>query len=177
MTKRAISAKDLDAARAKISAVVEETVVETFTTMFGQDVTADGVRKMNVASGHKSVYSAVKLHQGDVHVEFCFHFDFDLLFRVAALLFTPEDLEKSPVHEDVACEIANIVCSKVKAFLNEEGFGTEMGFPYVPEHEENHIVNNPDMVHMHFYYDGAHKDGRDVGVVVNFFTDGKGHAG
>lgn len=177
MTKRAISAKDLDAARAKITAVVEDSVVETFTTMFGQDVTAEGVRKMNVAHGRKSVYSAVKLHQGDVHVEFCFHFDFDLLFRVAALLFSAEDLEKTPVHEDVACEIANIVCSKVKAFLNDGGFDTEMGFPYVPGHDENHLVNNPDMVHMHFYYDVTHESGRDVGVVVNFFTDDKKHGG
>lgn len=173
MTGRALSAKDLDAARAKISQVVEDSVVETFTSMFGQAVTAEGARKMLAEPGQNSVYSAVKLHQGDVHVEFCFHFDFNLLLQAAQLIFTQEYLANNPVHEDLACEIANIVCSKVKAYLNDTGFETEMGFPYIPEKDENHLRRHPEMVHMHFFYDAGGKANKGVGVIVNFFAEDK----
>ncbi|MDE1152449.1 MAG: hypothetical protein PW788_07925 [Micavibrio sp.] len=158
--------------RTQISELVSATVVETFTNMFGQSVTADALaRKMQQSPESKSVYSSVKLHHGKTHVEFCFRFDFDLLLQAAALIFSADYLANNPVHEDLACEIANIVCSKVKAYLNDRGYDTEMGFPYIPKPNENPLLQQQDTVHMHFYYDSA-KAQRGVGVVVNFFEDG-----
>lgn len=166
MTRKAISNKDIHDAREKISKVVSESVVETFNTMFGQSVTAEDLGKQFGAD--KSVYSAIKLQQGEVVLEFCFRFDIQLLLKAASLIFTKEYLEKNPVHEDIACEIANIVCSKVKAFLNDSGYDTEMGFPFIPLPDRNPMLKNTQTVHMHFYYDGS--EGKGVGVAVNFFT-------
>lgn len=167
MSRKAISPKDINDARSKISQVVSESVVETFNTMFGQSITAGDALGKNPSG--RSVYSSIKLHQGDVHVEFCFRFDLDLLLRAALLIFTREYLDKNPVHDDIACEIANIVCSKVKAFLNDGGYDTEMGFPFIPKPDENPLLKNEEAVHMHFYYD-QERDRQGVGVVVNFFT-------
>ena len=169
MTRKAISNQDIHDARAKICKVVSESVVETFNTMFGQSITADDIAKQ-FADQTGSVFSSIKLHQGSVHVEFCFRFDIQLLLKAAALIFTKEYLAANPVHDDIACEIANIVCSKVKAFLNDGGYDTEMGFPFIPLPDKNPLLKHEDMVHMHFYYeDGQASQG--VGVVVNFFTD------
>lgn len=167
--RKAISSKDIQDKRESISRVVSESVVETFNTMFGQNVTP-GAAAAKFEGHTGSVYSSIKLHQGDVHIEFCFHFDFQLLFNAASLIFTPEYLEKSPVHQDIALEIANIVCSKVKAYLNDSGFDTEMGFPYVPQHEKNPLLKHDNTVHMHFSYNDGNKQ-EGLGVVANFFTD------
>ena len=165
---KAISPQDIDAERAQISNVVSEGVIETFNSMFGQSITAgDLAPKPGTEKG--SVYSSIKLHQADVDVEFCFRFDIGLLLQAAALIFTKEYLANNPVQNDIACEIANIVCSKVKAYLNEKGFDTEMGFPFIPEEEENPLLKNTDQVHMHFYYDDVQQS-RGIGVVVNFFA-------
>ncbi|HYD19030.1 MAG TPA: hypothetical protein VEF76_11175 [Patescibacteria group bacterium] len=166
-----ISAKDIDAERAHISEVVSDGVVETFNSMFGQAITAgDLAEKFQSEKG--SVYSSIKLHQANVDVEFCFRFDIELLLQAAELIFTRDYLDANPVQNDIACEIANIVCSKVKAYLNEKGFDTEMGFPFIPPADENPLLKNRDMVHMHFYY-GGEQSSRGVGVVVNFFADDK----
>lgn len=165
---KAISPQDIDAERAQISTVVSEGVIETFNSMFGQSITiGDLARKSTSEKG--SVYASIKLHQANVDVEFCFRFDIGLLLQAAALIFTKEYLANNPVQNDIACEIANIVCSKVKAYLNEKGFETEMGFPFIPDEETNPLLKNTDQVHMHFYYDDVQQS-RGIGVVVNFFA-------
>lgn len=162
--------KDINSERGQISKLVSDTVVETFTSMFGQPVTAESLALKTKEEGNQSVYSSIKLHQGSSDIEFCFRFDFDLLLQAAALIFTPEYLKHNPVHEELAREIANIVCSKVKAYLNDRGFSIEMGFPYIPHADENPLLQQHDAVHMHFYYDAGNAE-QGIGVVVNFFTD------
>ncbi len=163
-----ISPQDIDAERAQISTVVSDGVVETFNSMFGQSITAgDLAQKIHSEKG--SVYASIKLHQANVDVEFCFRFDIGLLLQAAELIFTKEYLANNPVQNDIACEIANIVCSKVKAYLNEKGFETEMGFPFIPRPDENPLLKNTEQVHMHFYYDDLQQT-RGIGVVVNFFA-------
>jgi len=163
--------KDINEERGQIAEIVSTTVVETFSEMFGQPVTADSIAKRTKElTDQQSVFSSIKLHQGKNDVEFCFRFDFDLLLQAAALIFTPEYLAHNKVHEELAREIANIVCSKVKAYLNERGYDIDMGFPYIPQPEQNPLLQQTDVVHMHFYYNATEAE-QGVGVVVNFFTD------
>ncbi len=163
--------KNIADERTQISDLVSATVVDTFTSMFGQSVTAEALARQMSGEPAKSVFSSVKLHHGKTHVEFCFRFDFDLLLQAAALIFSKDYLASNPVHEDLACEIANIVCSKVKAYLNDRGYDTEMGFPYIPAPDQNPLMRQKDAVHMHFYYNTSEAE-RGVGVVVNFFEEG-----
>ena len=163
--------KDINDEREQISQIVSSTVVETFSEMFGQPVTAESMAKQaKLPSEQQSVFSSIKLHHGKNDLEFCFRFDFDLLLQAAALIFTPDYLKHNQVHEELAREIANIVCSKVKAYLNERGYDIEMGFPYIPQPEQNPLLQQSDVVHMHFYYNAANAE-QGVGVIVNFFTD------
>ena len=157
--------KDINAARGRISDVVAESVVETFTGMFGQDVST--ASRQPPSAPDNVVLSCVKLLQGRSALDFVFRFDMQLLLQAASLIFTKEYIDQNPVHEDLACEIANIVCAKVKTYLNDEGYETEMGFPFVPKAEEAKRLSQEKVVHMHFFYkDLAEKQG--VGVAVNF---------
>jgi CheY-specific phosphatase CheX len=157
--------KDIHAASGRIADIVAESVVETFTGMFGQDVSAAS-RKPPTAPDNV-VISCCKLLQGSVEVDFVFKFDMELLLMAAAGIFTPEYIKNNPVHEDLACEIANIVCAKVKSCLNDEGYDTEMGFPFVPKADEAKRLMQEQVVHMHFFYRDRDKK-QGVGVAVNF---------
>jgi CheY-specific phosphatase CheX len=160
--------KDIQAARGYITDVVGNSVIETFNTMFGQAVSRS--LKEPLTAPNNIVLSCIKLIQGRTHVDFVFRFDMHLLLQAAALIFTPEYIENNPVHEDLACEIANIVCAKVKSSLNEEGYEIEMGFPFVPKADEAAKLAREEIVHMHFFYrDKDQKQG--VGVAVNFTVD------
>jgi CheY-specific phosphatase CheX len=157
--------KDINAARGSIADVVTISVIETFNNMFGQDVSA-GSRKPPV-SPDNVVISCVKMLQGRSSLDFVFRFEMLLLLQAAGMIFTKEYIAQNPVHEDLACEIANIVCAKVKTYLNDEGYETEMGFPFVPRADEARKLLHDQAVQMHFFYkDQANKQG--VGVAVNF---------
>ncbi len=157
--------KDINAARGRIADVVAESVVETFTGMFGQEVSA-AARKPPAAPDNV-VMSCVKLLQGRSSLDFVFRFDMELLLMAAAGIFTPEYIKNNPVYEDLACEIANIVCAKVKTYLNDEGYETEMGFPFLPRADEAQRLLQEKVVHMHFFYRDRDKK-QGVGVAVNF---------
>ncbi|MBI1216372.1 MAG: hypothetical protein GC185_11230 [Alphaproteobacteria bacterium] len=164
--------KDIDKVRGEVATLVSQTVRETFQTMFGQNVQRHEAGWTGGEFSENAVYASIRLHQGDESVEFCFRFDFNLLLQAAELIFSKEYLDATPVHEELASEIANIVCSKVKAFLNEQGFETEMGFPFIPRPDENPLLSSGEMIHMHFYYPGPGGE-NDIGVSVNLFVDGK----
>lgn len=157
--------KDIAAAQERISNVVAESVVETFNSMFGQDVS--NVHWKPDLTPDNIVLSSVKLLQGRSAMDFVFRFDMKLLLQAASLIFTKEYIDHNPVHEDLACEIANIVCAKVKTYLNDEGFDTEMGFPFVPKAEEARRLLQDKAIHMHFFYKDIDKK-QGVGVAVNF---------
>lgn len=157
--------KDINAARGGISEVVSHNVIDTFNNMFGQEVSAD--RPPPEVSPGNMVISCVRLTQDNVHADFWFRFEMDLLLQAASALFPPDYIEKNLVHESLACEIANIVCAKVKAFLNEQGYDTEMGFPFIATANSSNGLGNSTDVDLHFFYqDKDHKKG--AGVVVNF---------
>ena len=56
--------------------------------------------------------------QGRSSLDFVFRFEMLLLLQAAGMIFTQEYIDQNPVHEDLACEIANIVCAKVKTYLD-----------------------------------------------------------
>lgn len=157
--------KDINAARGRIADVVTMSVIETFNSMFGQDV-SPGNRKPPV-SPDNVVISCVKMLQGRSSLDFVFRFEMLLLLQAAAMIFTKEYIDQNPVHEDLACEIANIVCAKVKTYLNDEGYDTEMGFPFVPKADEAKKLLHDQAVQMHFFYKDRDKK-QGVGVAVNF---------
>jgi hypothetical protein len=157
--------KDIKAARSQIAEVVGRTTVETFNTMFSQKVSHTAAQSSSRLAN--VVLACIKLSQGETEVDFCFKFDMDLLMLAARSVFSAEQIAGAPVHEDLACEIVNIVCAKVKSHLNEHGYVTEMGFPFIPRPEQAEALLREEMVHMHFFYRDR-DDKQGVGVLVNF---------
>lgn len=153
------------AARGAISDIAGKAVFETFNTMFGENISEN--ERQALASPENVVLSCITLKQGDTVVDFCFKFDMDLLLRAAKKLFGEEATKSSPPHHDLACEVANIVCSSVKSYLNNQGYEMEMQFPFIPDEAKKRELLEEQLVHMHFFFTNS-EGYRTVGVAVNF---------
>ena len=155
------------AAEKLIADTVVQAIEEVFNAMFRQPVLAG--KATSFPDPNNVVLTRVKLHHGDTDLEFSFAFDMRLLFQIAEFVFTPEYIKSHTVHEDLAAEIADIVCHKVKALLNEEGIHTEMSMPFIPAPGQDGLPEKGEFVQMHFFY--RDKDAnRKVGVAINCFV-------
>lgn len=116
-----------------VSDIVGKAVTGTFDTMFGREIASgasgDGAPP---AENGMNISSHVRLTQGAaLNVGFSFHFDEGLLAAIAEETY-PEQARKIPMKmicEDMACAIANVVGSRVKAFLNGHGYDLSMNIP------------------------------------------------
>jgi hypothetical protein len=126
------AADTLETMNAYVSDIVGKAVTGTFDTMFGREIAHAGDAGPQPAAGEIS--SHVSLTQGAaLNVDFSFHFDAGLLHRIAEETY-PEQARKMPMQmicEDMACAIANVVGSRVKAFLNGRGYDLSMDIPAV----------------------------------------------
>ena len=124
----------LESMNTYVSDIVGKAVTGTFDTMFGREVAHTGDAGSAPKAGEIS--SHVSLTQGAaLNVDFSFHFDAELLHRIAEETY-PEQARKIPMQmicEDMACAIANVVGSRVKAFLNGRGYDLSMDIPAVGE--------------------------------------------
>ncbi|MBL8712964.1 MAG: hypothetical protein JNM12_08695 [Alphaproteobacteria bacterium] len=135
------SASDtLESMNAYVSDIVGKAVTGTFDTMFGREIAhTDTAADMAAHAGAAQppageISSHVSLTQGAaLNVDFSFHFDAEFLHRIAEETY-PEQARKIPMQmicEDMACAIANVVGSRVKAFLNGRGYDLSMDIPAV----------------------------------------------
>jgi hypothetical protein len=128
------AADTLESMNTYVSDIVGKAVTGTFDTMFGREVAHTGATAHVPQAGEIS--SHVSLTQGAaLNVDFSFHFDAGLLHRIAEETY-PEQARKIPMQmicEDMACAIANVVGSRVKAFLNGRGYDLSMDIPAVGE--------------------------------------------
>lgn len=124
----------LESMNTYVSDIVGKAVTGTFDTMFGREVAHTGEVTAPAKAGEIS--SHVSLTQGAaLNVDFSFHFDAGLLHKIAEETY-PEQARKIPMQmicEDMACAIANVVGSRVKAFLNGRGYDLSMDIPAVGE--------------------------------------------
>src|SRR4051812_18576312 len=98
--------------------------------MFGQSL-SQATAKFPPPPPNSVIMTYVKLAHNQEDMAFVFKFDAALLLKAAEVIFSAEYIKSNPVVEDVACEIANIVGGKVKAYLKQEGYYTDMGFPFL----------------------------------------------
>lgn len=122
----------LESMNSYVSDIVGKAVTGTFDTMFGREVAHTGAAASAAKAGEIS--SHVSLTQGAaLNVDFSFHFDAALLHKIAEETY-PEQARKMPMQmicEDMACAIANVVGSRVKAFLNGRGYDLSMDIPAI----------------------------------------------
>lgn len=65
-----------------------------------------------------------------------FSFDRQMMQELVARVFPAEELQDGTIYESAACEIANVVGSNLKTFLNERGYDLSMGIPMVMSKRE-----------------------------------------
>jgi hypothetical protein len=147
----------------QIPQIVAQAMLDTLSMMFGQEMSYH--KDSSLAVPDKLVMTRVKMSHGGTEIDFWFRFDMKLLISAAERVFTPEYLKMTPMHEDLACEIANIVCHKVKDYLVDAGYYADMGFPFVVGPNELPKTAAEFQPHMYFHYTAGAAEG--LGVTIN----------
>ncbi len=114
-------------------------VLETVETLFGEKMYM--VDAKDRKEGFSSLAVNVVLTQGSKNARLRLVFDCSLIETLALTVYPKTALEDGSVLEDAAAEVANIICNKIKAFINAKGFSIEMGFPEV---DNSPLPANPD---------------------------------
>lgn len=115
----------LNSTDGEFTEALSASVMETIEAMFGQKLeAADGQKKENSA-----IAVSIMLEQGKERAKLRLVFDRHLLEDLGSKVYSDEELKDEGVIKDAASEVANVVCNKIKAFLNTRGFQLTMGFP------------------------------------------------
>ena len=69
------------------------------------------------------------LMQGNEKARLRLIFERVMLEQLASKVYSKEELQDDRIVKDAASEVTNIVCNKIKAFLNERGFQLTMSLP------------------------------------------------
>lgn len=143
--------------KGKIMGNIQSVVNEVFTNYFGVNARADNQNELTAAKG---CLCQVHMKQEGVNMFLCFNFDANLLCSLVDGAYGEEVKDPEP-YKDAACEIANIVCCRVKAMLNDNGYKLNMDIPYSIDNNKKDSIQYKDSIKMHFSVDNN----------VGFFVD------
>jgi hypothetical protein len=156
-----------------VSDIVGKAMTGTFDTMFGREITTTGAGEGLGSAGNDDISSHVSLTQGAaLNVDFSFHFDQKLLTAIAEETY-PDQARNIPMKmicEDMACAIANVVGSRVKAFLNGRGYDLSMDIPAIGAVNDSVAAEGGQLSHLSFQYSPA---GKDAAITVNIHLQEK----
>ena len=60
-----------------------------------------------------------------------FFFTYELLHPLLLQFYSEKLLQDKLLYQDAACEIVNILCSKIKTFINQYGYQLDLDIPYI----------------------------------------------
>ncbi len=143
--------------KGKIMGNIQSVVNEVFTNYFGVNARADNQNELTATKG---CLCQVHMKQEGVNMFLCFNFDANLLCSLVDGAYGEEVKDPEP-YKDAACEIANIVCCRVKAMLNDNGYKLNMEIPYPIDDSKKDSIQYKDSIKMHFSVDNN----------VGFFVD------
>lgn len=106
--------------------VISRGIKNIFSEMFATEIVPENQLS---AADHKKLVCIGVLHQKDVSIALRFFFDEELLRPLLGNIYSPEFLNDPAIYEDAACEIVNILCAQVKAFLNNHGYSLVLDQP------------------------------------------------
>lgn len=131
----------------KVTEVIRNSVISTFHELFQVHILSEKRTDHTPRTGELSC--RVDLFQEDIEATLRFTFERELLYKLIEDMYPSDVLEDEKTFEDAACEIANIVCCRVKAFLNTQGYNMSMKIPY-PEKAGEPQEQSKDAVHLGF---------------------------
>ena len=131
----------------KIIGNINSVVNEVFTNYFGVNVSPDNKNALPT----KGCLCQVHMKQEGVNMFLCFNFDANLLCSLVDGAYGDGEVIKNPEpYKDAACEIANIVCCRVKAMLNDNGYKLNMEIPYPTDSSKRDSIQYKDSINMHY---------------------------
>jgi len=148
-----------NAIKEKIIGSINVVLNEVFSNYFGVNVQADNRKQPDNFESDKRCLCQVHMQQEDVNMLMRFNFDANLLYRLVDETYNGEPVSDISPYNDAACEIANIVCCRVKAILNKSGYNLDMDLPHTIEN--NKLLNMSQAIQMYF----------SVGNSEGFFID------
>jgi hypothetical protein len=150
MVKTCEISKDL---KDKIAENVEGIIHQIFSSYFGVDVVVDDAKSSEDKSN--TCLCQVHMQQKDMDMFLRFNFDKSLLARLVEDAYSSDgEADTMAAYNDAACEIANIVCCKVKALLNGNGYNLDMDIPKSIDSVKK-IANHCDALNLHFSVDSG----------------------
>lgn len=137
--------------------VINNAIVETFLTVF--DVPVIGIERILHHQLSKEDFACqVRLMENNTEVDVVFIFAKPLVQTILSGVYSKEDLiGNTEAYDDATCEIANIVCSHLKAFLNQKGFELKMHLP-LPVSDVTFDRINRHAINLYFTLNKADKD-------------------
>lgn len=149
-----------------ISDVINNAIVETFLTVFNVPVV--GAERILRHQASQDDYACqVRLIESDMEIDVVFVFAKPLVKTILNGVYSEEDLAThTDAYHDAACEIANIVCAHLKAFLNQKGFELKMHLP-LPMGEVAFERISRNAINLYFT---LNQNNKDLLVNVRMFT-------
>ncbi|GEM_PF-779566 len=132
--------------RDDLKPVVAKGIANIFSEIFKVEIIPDD----KVLSGHdKDMVCIGRMRQNDFLIVLRFFFDQQLLRPLLMRLYSPKFLEDKAVYEDAACEIVNILCAQIKAFLNSHGYALTLDLPAMSTDSEA-VQDADSIMNIHF---------------------------
>ena len=133
------SQSQLDAAFGReLKKIISDTTIEIVEMMFGYKLCSATPADLQ----GERVASFVTFTQGEARVKFCMTFEKPFIQSLIRDIY-PEDVlskQASAIYQDTASELTNIICNRIKAYINGNGFDYEVSIPepeLTPAPEDN----------------------------------------
>lgn len=118
----------------ELNPIVKSGIQNIFSNLFNVDTIPDS--KIGDAKD-QSMICVGNLYQDEVSINIRFFFDKKLLEPLLKNVYSDEFLQDPSIYGDAACEIVNILCAQVKAFLNKQGYELQLGIPQIDKDSLN----------------------------------------
>jgi len=149
--------------RLEIASVIGEAVSSVFRIMFNKTVmishgdigTDEQKSKRPQDEGppeelkKEHITAMVNLAQGSMKAQMRTMFEYNLLYDLISDIYSRDLMNERQTLEDSACEITNIVGSRVKALMNSHGFHLDMDIPRIDRQDGKEIVDDK-VINLHF---------------------------
>lgn len=135
-----------DSLREELKPVVAKGIKNIFSELFHVEIVSDDY--VSKLSGRELVCLG-RLYQSDMTLITRFLFNEDLLKPLLAQLYASEYIKSDDIYESAACEIVNILCNQIKAFLNKHGYNLEFDIPQM-EKQEDKVSQADSVLNVHF---------------------------
>lgn len=110
----------------QLGPVISKGVKNIFSELFHTEI----IENSQITDHHRTQMVCIgRLEQKGITIDLRFFFEKALLKPLLANIYAPDYLDNDAVFEDAACEIVNILCGQIKAFMNKNGYQLGMSVP------------------------------------------------